>query len=335
MPHLSIIIPTYNNQVTIEKCLQGIRESLYKDYEVVVVDCGSKDETPLIAQKYADKTLQLQDKKYRNHARSAGAEASDGKIIVNVDSDVIIKPDTLIKIHDYFLRHPDVDALTGLLSKDSPNRDFFSQYKNLYMHYIFKKLPERVTFLYGSIHAIRRGAIQTYRNDIRIADDTALGQQLVSNGKHIVFLNDLEVTHLKKYNLFSFINNDFQIPFDWAKIFLRFQGWRQLGKNKTGFAHSPKEQILSIILAPTILMLLLSMFNYIPLFLVLFIFFIWVSLNYNFLSYLKKEKGLVFLIFSFFVTFLDNLIMAAGILCGFLAFSRGLPGLFRRSFRPG
>jgi len=54
------------------------------------------------------------------------------------------------------LAHPDCAALTGLLSKEHPNAGFFSQYKNLYMHYIFKKMSERVTFMYGSINAFRK-----------------------------------------------------------------------------------------------------------------------------------------------------------------------------------
>lgn len=330
-PYLSIIVPSYDNQSTIEKALKAIRESTYQDYELIVVDCGSQDATPLIAAKFTDKIIELKKgSRGRSHARTTGIKAARGRIIVNIDSDIVIKPDTLVKITDYFSKHQDIDALTGLLSKGHPHINFFSQYKNLYMHYIFKKLPEKVTFLYGSIHALRHQSAQLYYDsDIKIADDTVLGQKLISHGRQIAFLKDLEVVHLKKYDLFSFIKNDFQIPFDWAKIFLRYKGWKQLGRYKTGYAHSPKEQIISVVSAPLIILLnLAALFGYFSFSLILFLVLAWFFLNLRFLAYLTKERGLIFGILAFFVTFLDNIVMALGILCGFTAIF--VPGIKKR-----
>jgi len=318
MPYMSVIVPAYNNQDTMEKCLKAIRESTYQDYEVIVVDCGSQDATCSIAKKYADKLIESPTKFDRSHARTAGIAAANGQIIVNIDSDIVIRPDTLTEINNYFSKHREIDALTGLLSKEHPNHNFFSQYKNLYMHYIFRKLPEKVTFLYGSIYAIRDETAHIYASDIKIADDTALGQKLVSCGKKIAFLRDLEVIHLKKYTLLSFVKNDFQIPFDWAKIFLKYKGWKQLGRNKIGYAHSPKEQLVSVVLAPAIFLLfLVALFGYASIKLLLFPILVWAVLNFPFFMYLTKERGLIFGLLGFFVTFLDNIIMAIGILCGF------------------
>jgi glycosyltransferase involved in cell wall biosynthesis len=320
MPHLSVIVPTYNSDSTIKECLRAVKESVFRDYELIVIDCASQDLTVSIAKKYTDQIIELRSNAGRHHARRIGTEASKGQIVVNIDSDVLIKADTLSKIVTYFSRHQEIDALTGLLSKEHPNPGFFSQYKNLYMHYIFKKLPERVNFLYGSIYALRRGAIETYDADIEIADDTALGQRLVSCGKQVAFLNDLEVIHLKKYNLLTFVKNDFQIPFDWAKIFLKYKGWRQLGREETGYAHSPKEQLASVIVAPVIFIMAIGSFSgygYCPT--VLLLFLGWMLLNYRFFVFLIKEKGLFYGVLGFFVTFLDNLIMALGILCGMLS----------------
>lgn len=321
MPHISIIVPVSNNKSTIEQCLQAIKSSIYQDYELIVVNSSWQDTTHLIAKKYANKVLTIDKKSERSQARNDGWKASTGKIIVNIDSDVLIYPDTLAKINNYLVRHQEVDALTGLLSKKHPHKNFFSQYKNLYMHYIFRKLPERITFLYGSIYAIRKHTSIPPDSDIKTADDTALGQLLVSKGKKIAFLKDLEVTHLKKYTLCSFIKNDFQIPFDWARIFLQHQGWQQLGKNQTGFAHAPKEQLASVLLSPIIILLgLLTLIGHFPFFLLLIAVLIWLILNLHFMAYLTREKGPFFSIFGCLVTFFDNLIMASAILYGFLTF---------------
>lgn len=321
MPQISIIVPVSGNQNTIERCLRTIKNSVYQNYELIVVVSSNHDTIRSIAKKYTDKVLTINRKSKRNQARNKGIKISTGEIIVNIDSDVLIQPDTLSKINDYLSRHRNIDALTGLLAKSHPHKNFFSQYKNLYMHYIFRKLPEHVTFLYGSIYAIRRSAVVPVDSDIKIADDTALGQLLVSNGKKIAFLKDLEVTHLKKYTLFSFIKNDFQIPFDWAKIFLKHRDWRQLGKNKTGFAHSPKQQLISVVLAPAILLIgLLAPVGFFSFLLLSALALTWALLNLYFTAYLIKERGLFFGIFSCLVTFFDHLVMALGILCGFCAF---------------
>ena len=317
MPSLSVIVPTYNSSRTIEKCLKAIKQSGFLDYELIVVDCASQDSTASISKKYADKIIELHENTGRRRARKIGIEVSSGPIIVNVDSDVLIKADTLAMIAAYFSRHRQIDALTGLLSKEHPNPGFFSQYKNLYMHYIFKKLPERVSFLYGSIYALRRSAIEAPGTDIKIADDTALGQKLALSGKQIAFLNDLEVIHLKKYDLAAFIKNDFQIPFEWAKIFLTYKGWKQLGRQGTGYAHSPKGQVASVLLVPAIFLSLVgSLFGHNFILFTLALALIWFFLNSHFLYFLSKERGLLFGILSFFVTLADNMIMALGILCG-------------------
>lgn len=321
MDLISVIVPTHKCPSPIAQCLEAIRKSNYKGYELIVVNSAGDEATSLIAGKLADKIINVGKTKERSVVRTAGILASSGQIIVNVDSDVVIKTDTLAKISDFFSKHQQIDALTGLLSKEHPNKDFFSQYKNLYMHYIFKKLPERVTFLYGSIYALRRKSVTEGDFNVGVADDTALGQKLVRYGKKIAFLKDLEVMHLKKHNLLSFFKNDFRVPFDWAYIFLRYDGWKQLGKNNTGYAHSPKEQIISVILALAICPLaVVSFFWNITLYAMWGVIVLWVFLNVPFFKFLAKEKGIVFLIGAFFVTFFDNIIMALGILSGFLVF---------------
>jgi len=319
-PFISIIVPVYNGEKTVRKCLASILNQDYPrdKYEIIVVDDGSQDETKGIAKGFGDKVVEHRKTLGLRHARKSGIKVAKGEIIVCVDSDVLIKPDTLDKIVNYFSDNREIDALTGMLSKEHPNTNFLSQYKNLYMNYIFSKLPQRITFLYGSIHAFRKEVAQLYDSGFDIGEDTSFGQKLISCGKKIAFLRDLEVIHLKKHSLFSFIKNDFQVPFYWARIFIKHKGWRQLGRNKTGFSHSPKEQLASIILAPAIFLTgIISLSGYFSIFLIIFSVLVWLFLNFRFFAFLLKEKRFLFGILASFVTFFDNIIMAAGILCGF------------------
>ena len=321
MPNLSVIVRTRNNNAIIEQSLAAIKNSYFTDYELIVVDDNSLDSTYSMIKRFTDNVIESKNENGRSGAYFKGVDHAKGEIIVNIDSDILVKPDALEIIYNYLSSHPGIDAITGLLSKEHANNNFFSQYKNLYMHYIFSKLPENVYFLYGGIHAIRRSAFLKADNSIEVADDTALGQRLISCGKKISFLKNLEVAHLKRYNIWSFIKNDFQIPFDWAKIFLKYKGWRQLFRNKTGYAHAPKKQLISLVLVPAIIFSSAYSIFFKNSYLYPYIFVsAWIILNFNFLVFLTREKGIAFGILSFFVTFFDNVIMIFSIISGFIAF---------------
>ena len=298
----------------------AVRASDFPDHELIVVDCGSQDATCAIARRYADRVIEIHGVPSRGAARNHGVAAATGEVIVNVDSDVIVRPDTLSRIADYFSRHPETDALTGLLSKTHPHRGFFSQYKNLYMHFIFRQLPERVMFLYGSLHAFRRHVARPYGMVVRIADDLAFGQQLIREGKRIAFVRDLEVIHLKRYDVWSLIANDFQVPRDWAVVFLTYKGWKQLGRYRTGFAHVSKEQLVSVVLAPVIVLAgLLNRSRPQEVVWMTGLIVCWLLLNLRFLAFLTKEKGAIFGLCGCALTFLDLLVMDVGIMCGFVS----------------
>jgi glycosyltransferase involved in cell wall biosynthesis len=57
MPLVSVIIPSFNCEAVLEPCLSAIRNSTFKDYEIIVVDGQSVDRTQEIARRYANKLL--------------------------------------------------------------------------------------------------------------------------------------------------------------------------------------------------------------------------------------------------------------------------------------
>lgn len=320
MPRISTVIPVRNREEELERCLRALRGSRFDDYEIIVVDDGSDDATPDMAERYADRVIRLGRQRGRHLARDAGVAAATGEIVVGIDSDILVKPDTLARVAEFFSTHSQVDYVTGLLSREHPNPGFFSQYKNLYMHFIFRRLPDEVTFLYGSIFGFRREHAEPFEDDFELAEDTALGQKVAATGKRIGFCRDLEVVHLKAYGCASFFQNDFLIPFHWARVFFTYAGWKQLGRNRTGFAHAPKGQLASVVLAPLILLLLPpSLAGWLPAGVPLLMALCWFLLNARFLVFLLAERGGAFAALSVSVTFLDHLVMAAGIAAGLVA----------------
>ena len=321
MPHVSIIVSCYNRAQTIKQCLSAIKASNYKDFELIIVDDASSDNTALLAQDYADKIITQRIHQGGPFTRWKGFEEAQGDIVINIDSDIVVDPALLGKIVQYFFDNPDVDALTGKLAKTTPCRGFFSQYKNLYMHYRFNSIKGDVTFLYGSLFAIRRNAlscINIEKEIAKIADDTVWGQQLAMAGKRISLVNELEAVHLKKHTFMSLIKNDFSIPFDWTGVYIYFKGWKETISTKGGFAHSSFTQIVGIAIALSISLTLLlsSLYKFNPA-LLTGMFLIWFLCNFSFFRFLQKEKGFIFLLKGIMFTFIDNIVMGVGIISGF------------------
>lgn len=100
----SIIIPIYNAERSLEKCLNSINDQSFHEYEVILVDDGSKDSSYVICQEFAKKDSRFclihQDNKGVSSARNAGLERAKGDYICFVDSDDYISPDYLKYLYE-------------------------------------------------------------------------------------------------------------------------------------------------------------------------------------------------------------------------------------------
>jgi len=83
---VSIVIPAYNSEKTLEKCLKSIRDQTYGNIEIIVVDKFSKDRTVEIAKRYGARIIY--DEGERTRAKNIGLEKAKGKYVLFVDSDM-------------------------------------------------------------------------------------------------------------------------------------------------------------------------------------------------------------------------------------------------------
>jgi hypothetical protein len=94
-PKASVIVCSYNGGKTLDRCLASLREINYPDYEVILVDDGSTDDTKEIAARHLWVQNIRQENKGLSFARNVGAHASKGDVIVYTDSDCMADPDWL------------------------------------------------------------------------------------------------------------------------------------------------------------------------------------------------------------------------------------------------
>ena len=95
VPKVSVIVCSYNGGQTLESCLRSLKKIDYPDYEVVVVDDGSTDNTQEILSHHTWVNAIRQTNHGLSVARNVGAAAATGEIIAYTDSDCMADPDWL------------------------------------------------------------------------------------------------------------------------------------------------------------------------------------------------------------------------------------------------
>ena len=162
-PALSVVVPCFNAQGTIEGCLRSILRSRYRDFEMVVVDDGS-DETDATAA--IVKSLRDQDARVRYfrlpanrgaaEARNVGAAQAEGEFVLFIDSDAQVLPDTL---QNFMARIQECDAVTGIYHAESLTACWAGRYKALLNHYFFSQSGVVEYSLFGGAIAGMRAAV--------------------------------------------------------------------------------------------------------------------------------------------------------------------------------
>ena len=96
---ITVIIPVYNSEKYLEKTIKSILEQTYNNYELILIDNGSTDNSAEICKKYQEKDKRvkfyIQSKKGVSNARNMGIEKATGEFICFVDSDDYVKNDYL------------------------------------------------------------------------------------------------------------------------------------------------------------------------------------------------------------------------------------------------
>ncbi|MDH3974418.1 MAG: glycosyltransferase [Deltaproteobacteria bacterium] len=111
---VSVIIPTYNRAHFIAECLESVLNQTCGDYEVILIDDGSTDDTEAVIKPYLDRIRYIKQENQGNAgARNSGVELAKGEILAFNDSDDLWLPDKLEKQINYLDEHPQVDMVCG------------------------------------------------------------------------------------------------------------------------------------------------------------------------------------------------------------------------------
>lgn len=173
---ISVIVPIYNSEKYLKKCIDSIKNQTYKDLEIILVNDGSTDNSPKICDEYAniDKRIKVihQENGGQATARNAGLDASKGEYIAFVDSDDYIEKDMYeVMLSMIEVSHSDI-AICGhkevfedesissveifekeMLDTEALWQEIFGNLNNAVWNKLFKKeLIGELRFPVGMIH---------------------------------------------------------------------------------------------------------------------------------------------------------------------------------------
>jgi glycosyltransferase involved in cell wall biosynthesis len=108
-PLISVIIPTYNRAGVLPEAIDSALSQDYGNFEVIIVDDGSTDETPALLERYGTRiTVIRQSNRGVSAARNRGVREANGDLIAFLDSDDLWQPGKLSTQAAFYKSHPDV-----------------------------------------------------------------------------------------------------------------------------------------------------------------------------------------------------------------------------------
>jgi cellulose synthase/poly-beta-1,6-N-acetylglucosamine synthase-like glycosyltransferase len=195
LPRVTIVVPAFNERLGIEACVRSLTSLDYPEYEVIVVDDGSTDDTADIVRSLAlDRvTLIRKENGGKPSALNAGIAAARYETLVLVDGDTVFRPNTLRELVKPFA-DPEVGAVSG--NTKVANRDgLLGAWQHL--EYVMGFNLDRRMFdvlqcmptVPGAIGAFRRAAVERVGgiSDDTLAEDTDLTMALCCDGWRVVY----------------------------------------------------------------------------------------------------------------------------------------------------
>lgn len=114
MSRVSIIIPAYNGDCYLEEAITSILTQTYTDWEIIIIDDGSTDDTPNIIQKYNDRTKYFRQSNQGVAAsRNLGLAKATGEYVAFLDQDDVFLPHKLATQVNVLANHPTVGMVNS------------------------------------------------------------------------------------------------------------------------------------------------------------------------------------------------------------------------------
>jgi poly-beta-1,6 N-acetyl-D-glucosamine synthase len=317
MPLVSIIVPSYNEGMTLANCIDSLARQTYPDCEVIIVNDGSTDDTLSVARQMTRRhspLIRVIDKKNGGKATAlnSGIARANGEIIICVDADSIFMEDTVEQLVLSF-QDPEVAAVGGNVKVANRTKALGRQQA---LEYITGLTLQRKAFAYlgcmqvisGAIGAFRRDALQAvggYSSSTIVEDmDTTI--ELVRRGYKVVY-NPLAIAFTEApEHLGDFLKQRYRWTFGGFQVLAKHRDalWQQQNK-RIGYIGLPYflifpwfDVLVSALVVAALLRIAVSGSDLYVLFIYMGMCFLQALLITYALATDKEDKKLLFMVFT-------------------------------------
>ena len=142
-PAVSVIIPTYNRRDLVQRALQSVFAQTYRDFEIVVIDDGSTDDTRAVVEGRERVRYLFQENAGPASARNLGIRKALGEMIAFLDSDDVWWPDFLETQLDVLNRYPDAALVCARSIVGKKEAKYFPLTQELIVGDLYPKLYQQ------------------------------------------------------------------------------------------------------------------------------------------------------------------------------------------------
>ena len=199
---VSIIIPAYNSEKFIRRCLDSVVNQIYKNIEIIVVDDASTDNTEKIIKEYAEKDNRIRpfyssENKGVSFSRNIGLKASTGEYIMFVDSDDELTKDAIRRMVDIANKYNSdyVDSYQIIKYAKNNKEYMFTEFKLPKKHLVLGSIennPKIINmYMYIKGKLIKKNLINDllFDESLKIYEDLVFEQTIKSKVRNYVMIN--------------------------------------------------------------------------------------------------------------------------------------------------
>lgn len=195
MEKVSIIIPVYNAEKYLNKCLDSVVNQTYQNIEIILVDDGSTDTSSKICEEYQNKHQNIEYKKTKNsgvsNARNTGLKMATGKYIFFLDSDDYLEENSIQEL----MSNKTSNSLIGLVPTGYEYQNSYSVYEYFRNIMINKCLGNVWGFLFEKDKIDFEFDIHTH-----LMEDTLFLLNYISKVELLTFINEIKYNYVININ---------------------------------------------------------------------------------------------------------------------------------------
>lgn len=228
----SVIIPARNAATTIARTLQAL-QTLPADWELLVVDDHSSDDTAAVVRRHGVRLLPSHGVRSDYAARNTGAAAARGSWLVFVDADIEIAAPALVAALQRAIASG-APATFGIYDQGAHLGRTVERYKNFWIRHTTLSAPRPLTWLNTSVALVRRDAYDAvggFRERFharRGGGDLDFGRRIHDHCGPIQLDPQTTATHHKRLDLRGLISNDFRRARGWMRLALATRAAHQV-----------------------------------------------------------------------------------------------------------